>query len=175
MTDREKYYAYQLRDGIDFFSFINYFYFLGGSYAGPQVEYKVVDDFLNYRGDVTKVPNFGTFRLAFRRLLESFGCLILMVVTGMKCKQDYLFDPAFADETILFKVFYIIGCIYITIWRLFFAFGMIEANLIANGISYRAKTEKAPDEYNSIRHVKMWKFVSGLTAVDCISNWNMCT
>ena len=69
----------------------------------------------------------------------------MMVVTGFIFKQDYLYNPDFAEKMIVIKVFYIIGCIFITIWRLFFAFGMIEANLIANGISYRAKTEKEPE------------------------------
>ena len=139
------------------------------------LEFRVVDDFLNYKGEVTKVPRFGTIRPALTRVFESISCIILMVITSILFRQDYMYDPTFADKAFPIKVIYLIGCNYVTVWRLLFAFGMIEANLIANGISYRAKTEKEPEEFNSIRHVKMWDFVKALTGVNIISNWNMCT
>ena len=56
MTARERYYAEALQNKPSLFSFINYFLYVGNSYAGPQLEFRTIDDFLNYRGDITKMP-----------------------------------------------------------------------------------------------------------------------
>ena len=99
-----------------------------------------------------------------------------MIFFAIQFKQEYLYDPSYADKNSIFKVFYLIGCMHITIYRLFFAFGTLEANMIASGISYRAaKSEDQPEEYNSIRHVHMWGFQTHLHGQASILNWNECT
>ena len=61
------------------------------------------------------------------------------------------------------------------IYFLFARFVYHEASLIASGISYRAKNEKSPEEYNSIRCMDITNFHWGVTAKDSIANWNMRT
>ena len=121
------------------------------------------------------MPKYGNIGPALKRFLESFICLPVMFVLASKFKIEYLYDPEYADETVVFKVFFLIGCMHVTIARLFAAFGLMEANLIASGISYRAKRDKVPEEYNSIRHVDMYAFETSRSAAECVINWNMCT
>ena len=61
------------------------------------------------------------------------------------------------------------------IYFLFARFCYHEASMIASGISYRAKNEKSPEEYNSLRSVDITGFHWGETAKDSIANWNMRT
>ena len=64
-----------------------------------------------------------------------------MMLLASKFKTEYLYDPSYANENPLFKVFFLIGCMHVTIFRLFFAFGSIESNMIASGLSYTAKND----------------------------------
>ena len=82
MTQRERYYAEPLKQKPSFFSYISYLLFVGGAYAGPQIEYRIIDDFLNYKGDITKMPRYGNLRPAFRRLVECFLCIPVMMFFG---------------------------------------------------------------------------------------------
>ena len=81
-----------------------------------------------------------------------------MLLFASKFDGNYLYDPSYAEETIVYRVFYLIGCMHVTIYRLYFAFGSMESNMIACGVSFRAKNEKEQEEYNSIKHVQMMAF-----------------
>ena len=62
---------------------------------------------------------------------------------------------------------------HITIFYHYFIFGMFEANMIASGLGYRAKSEKEPEEYNSVRAVRCVDFSLGIAGDHAIMNWNM--
>ena len=49
----------------------------------------------------------------------------------------------------------------------------MEANFIASGISYRAKTEKTPETYNHLRWVRIWAFETMQHPMDATGNWNI--
>ena len=49
----------------------------------------------------------------------------------------------------------------------------MEANFVASGISYRAKTEKTPETYNHLRWVKVWAFETMQHPMDATGNWNI--
>ena len=104
------------------------------------------------------MPKWGNLIPAFRRLGESLLCIPVMLFFASKFKQEYLYDPEYAKQDMLFKCFYLLGCMHVTIYRLFFAFGSIETNMIASGISYTAPKNEKLEEYNSIRHVNMMAF-----------------
>ena len=54
-----------------------------------------------------------------------------------------------------------------------YAFIQFEACLIASGISYRSKTEKEPENFNSIRCTQFRKLFFGQSVLDIIANWNL--
>jgi len=55
MTPRERHYAEACRKVPGFFSWIQYFYFVGASGAGPMHEYRDFDEFINFEGAVAKM------------------------------------------------------------------------------------------------------------------------
>lgn len=63
----------------------------------------------------------------------------------------------------------------ITIVYHYFVFGAWEANMIVSGLGYRPKSEKEPEEYNSIRSVICFNFSSAITATQGVSSWNLNT
>ena len=104
------------------------------------------------------MPTYGNVIPAFKRLGECILCLPVMFLFASQFKQEFLYDPEYAKHNMLFKVYYLLGCMHVTIFRLFFAFGTLETNMIASGVSYSAPNKNKPEEYNSIRNVNMMGF-----------------
>ena len=57
--------------------------------------------------------------------------------------------------------------------NLFVAFTSMEANLIASGMGYQARTAKEPEEFNSIRCARIFDVLTMLDPAQCFTNWNM--
>lgn len=142
-----------------------------------MTEFGQFDDFINYRGPITKMPNNGNVIPALKRHGQALCCIVVLVILGSQFKIDYLYDPAYLDEGLLYRIYYMMGCMHITIWRLFTAFSTMEVNLIANGLSYLPKNEetKTPECYNTLRAVKILKFQFGLSGLGSVLYWNMRT
>lgn len=79
----------------------------------------------------------------------------------------------FGEENLVYKVYLLIASMHITILYHYLVFGAWEANMIASGLGYRPKTEKEPEDYNTLRSVIMFKFSTGLTGTGAVNNWNM--
>lgn len=45
--------------------------------------------------------------------------------------------------------------------------------MIASGMGYKARDEKTPEEFNSIRCCKIRNFEMSLSPVEAVSSWNM--
>ena len=73
MTTREKKWAAYIkqRPGFDWF---HYNFFVPISIMGPFIEYGLYLDFINMRGDVSKMRQFANLPAATRRLFESWCC-----------------------------------------------------------------------------------------------------
>ena len=51
----------------------------------------------------------------------------------------------------------------------------MEMTCIASGYGYKARTEKEPENFNTIRSVEMMRFLGATTPSKAISSWNMRT
>ena len=138
-------------------------------------EYRDFEDFINYKGKISKMPIFGNFFPAFRRFMETIFCITILTIFSANIETDYLLTNEFGHRNIAFKVAYLIACMHVEILRLFSLFGAIESMFIATGYSYSPKEEKSPESYNSLRAVKMIGFELSLNAFDSIEKWNMAT
>ena len=174
MTDRERYYAEPHRERLSFVKWINYFFFVG-SCITPMNEYRDFEDFINYRGNITKMPKYGNIWPACKRFGETLLCLVLFSIVHELIDVKYMLTPEFAAENIAFKVFFLILSMHEMIFRLFVAFGGIESNLIATGLSYRPRTEKEPEEYNQYRAIEMIGFETALNGAQSATRWNCFT
>lgn len=61
----------------------------------------------------------------------------------------------------------------IKMFELFVAFCAMEANFIACGIGYRTKTEKEPENFNTIRMGRIFDFEMMQNPVEGTNNWNI--
>ena len=174
MTSRERYYAKSHREKLSFSQWINYFFFIGSAIT-PMHEYRDLEEFINYEGKIKKMPRFGNVLPAFRRFIETWACIGILVLLSAKIKPDYMLTPDFANKSIMYRVSYLIASMHVQIYKLYSAFGSIEVMFIATGFSYTPKRDKIPEEYNSIRQVKMIDFELQLTVMTGIVSWNICT
>ena len=83
--------------------------------------------------------------------------------------------PEFMEHNFIYKFIFLLIAANSKIYNLFSRFVYHEAGLIASGMSYKAKDEKNPEEFNSIRCMDITSFNWGTTAKDSISKWNMRT
>ena len=84
-------------------------------------------------------------------------------------------DPAFAEMSFVYKMILMIIASNSKIYFLYARFVYHEAGLIASGIGFKAKDEKTPEEYNSIRCMDIYKHMWAPNAKEYIAHWNMRT
>ena len=60
-TAREKYYATPFGKKLDFWQWINYFLYVGAQPVGPMHEYYEFDQFINFKGNITKKSKTDNF------------------------------------------------------------------------------------------------------------------
>ena len=62
---------------------------------------------------------------------------------------------------------------HVKMYLMFVAFASQETFMIACGIGYKAKTEKEPEQFNTIRTCNVFKFETMQDPADATGNWNM--
>lgn len=63
----------------------------------------------------------------------------------------------------------------LTMFRLNFVFMLEESCLAASGLGYKAKTEKEPEDFNTIRCCKIYEQAFATNPTEVVGNWNMRT
>ena len=139
------------------------------SFVGESIEYGIFDDFINYKGDVTKMRKFSNLEPAVRRQMEHLFCFFVFWSLGQIAHATEMTKPEFMDVPVWHKMFYMVINANCNMYLLFARFAQHEASFIACGISYTARTEKTPEEFNSIRSINIMNFQWGTTAKDSIS------
>jgi len=145
------------------------------SFIGESMEFGMYEDFINFKGDVTRMKPLTNVVPAIRRQLEHLVCFSVCYSFMMIADPFDMTKPEFMDCPWWFKVFFMIITANCRMYLLFARFSQHEAAFIACGISYKAKTEKSPEEFNSIRSINIMNFQWGTTAKNSISQWNMRT
>ena len=145
------------------------------SFVGESIEYGTFDDFINYRGDITKMRPHSNVFPAVRRQIESIICFSVFYSLSHIAEPLDMIKPEFLEHPLWYKLVFLVLAANCKINLLFSRFVYHEAGLIATGISYRARGEKTTEEYNSIRCMDILAFTWSPTAKESISNWNMRT
>ena len=145
------------------------------SFIGESIEYGIFDDFINMRGDITKMRPLSNIFPALLRNVHSLICFAVFYYLGLLAEPLGMTGAEFQEQPCWYKLVYMLIAANSKIHFLFARFVYHEAGLIATGISYKAKDEKTSQEYNSIRCMDIQRFHWGQTAKDSIANWNMRT
>ena len=121
------------------------------------------------------MPEYGNIKPAIERFFHTLICLGVVTVIQAIILPDYMLTPEFNDHSFVYKIFYLIASMHEMIYRLYVAFGSIESNFIASGLSFKPKTDKSPECYNSERAAEMVNFELSLNGTHALSRWNMFT
>ena len=147
----ERKFAAYVRELPSFAEWFTYNMFTPFSFIGESIEYGIFDDFINMRGDITKMRPGSNIFSAIQRNTHSIICIAVFYYISMLAEPMGMTEPAFQDQPFWYKMVYMLIAANCKIYFLFARFVFHEAGLIASGISFRAKKEKTPEEYNSIR------------------------
>ena len=90
--------------------------------------------------------------------------------------MTYMLQPEFQNDTIPYKVYYVIASMHVYITTLFVGFMFSECNSIASGHGYTVTTTKETVEnYNSIRQIDVISFETCTSGLGATQSWNMQT
>ena len=174
LTRREAYQAESLVELPSLLDWCHYFMLINASALnGPPTEYRMTMEFLNMQGDVRQMRKFSNWFAAFRRLIEFFLFMGGFLVFAANFTTEMILTPSHKHDPIWVKNYYVFGFMHVKMFMMFVGFASQEATLIASGQSYRAKSEKEPEEFNSLRTLKWLTFEKFLSASETIGAWNM--
>jgi len=95
---------------------------------------------------------FSNFKKAFARLGLAYFCAAISLVANKYLPPLYQLEPEFNERSVIFKMWYSFDSLrFMRVANLLSAFMCYEAWLVASGISYRAKKDNVPEEFNSLR------------------------
>ena len=160
MTARERHNASYLLTLPSFIDWVHYMSFMVSISIGPMCEYSTFHDFINLKDscDATKMRPFSNWFTAWRRFIEVWLCAALYMILVEKFDWWYLAGSEFLNDSLWYKLYYLLMSMQVMIWQLFTGFATQEANMIACGLSYKAATKDEPEEFNYVRMVKIKDF-----------------
>ena len=145
------------------------------AFCGESIEYGIFYDFINMRGDITKMRPFSNVFSAVQRHIHSLICFAVFYNLSLLAEPLGMTGPEFYEHPFWYKLVYMLIASNRSSYYLFSRFVSQEGGLIATGISFKAKDEKTAEEYNSIRCMDIKGFHWGNSAKEMISHWNMRT
>lgn len=171
----ERKYAAYLRELPFYADWFAYNMFTPFAFCGESIEYGIFDDFINMRGDITKMRPFSNVFSAVQRHIHSLICFAVFYYLSLLATPLGMMESEFQEHPFWYKIVYMFIAANSKVYYLFSRFVNHESGLIATGISFKAKDEKTAQEYNSVRCMDIQCFHWGITAKDSISGWNMRT
>lgn len=95
-------------------SFLDYFgycFFSGTIMCGPFIEFRTFTDWLHLRGGFKEMPSLGQIPMLARRFAVALLCIFTAAKLGSYISFEYMETAAFAGESLLHKMFYLIAAI----------------------------------------------------------------
>ena len=136
-------------------------------------EYYDFELFINFKGDVAKKPQTANFQPAFERFGEALLKVAVTVCLQRYIDVNYMKTDEFASRRILFKVLYLIVAFCVQVYTMCAGFASLDANMIASGLGYRAKSKTEPETFKAKMNVNMFNFQFSINGTDALSNFNM--
>lgn len=154
---------------LDLFDYLGYIYFFPTGLMGPFIEYKDFNDYINCRGDYSKIPS--VLVPSILRLLQAIlACAIYLYFKDVFTVHHYLNSSGFA-KVIAFFLLLCQKC------KFYVAFIMSESICRASGITFeRLHNEKNADfvdSFDKIINVKVKECEINATARGFFKNWNI--
>ena len=175
----ERKHAACLRERPTFADWFHFNCFTPFTYFGGCCEYSHWIEWVECRGDVTKMQRWSNFGPALRRMGQAWLCFTLFYLLNLVATPQTMLDAALASHTEVGEALnplQVIWLVLIASNKIYLLFGMFvshEASLIACGFGYKARQEKQMEEFNTLRSMDIKKFTFSASCKDSISGWNM--
>lgn len=174
LTSREKKYALEQLPSIG--SYCSYMFNMQSSVIGPSFEFKDFNNYLNNKGDYSKLTHFSNYPRAFLRYLQGLACFGVATVFGVYFPASNFLTAEFGETNFGWKLVHLYMTMHSITWVYFAAFSCMEANMIACGFGYsrnKDKEGKETEEFNSVRAIKITPIILGCSFEDYGTNWNV--
>lgn len=112
LTSRERNFAECLRERVHFMDFMHYFMFVGSSWTGMAHEYKFFIEFINRKGDYSKIPKDKLMIPALKRFMATIASIVAIVFILKVFPFDHLLTEEWAARNFVFRALYLIGAIH---------------------------------------------------------------
>lgn len=119
--------------------------------TGPALEYRDTMEFFENKSDTRKMKPFSNAPALLKRFAEVVALIAFYSVVVSKIDLYYTKDPAFGDLPFWYKNVYLVVANHHKVIIMFIAFGAQEVCMIGCGIGFKAKTEKEPEQHNTVR------------------------
>lgn len=88
-------------------SFADWFHYMmlvtASALYGPSVEYRTYLEFINLRGDYSKMTPFSNFGPAVLRFAQCIVCIGIFMGSKTLVDMEYMIQPGFKNEAFWFK------------------------------------------------------------------------
>ena len=122
-------------------------------------EYYEFDEFINYKGNITKKPKSANFQQAFEKFGQALLCCTITVILKRYIDVSYMQTAEFATRSLFYKVPFMIGSFHAPLYTMYAGFASFDANIIASGIGFRPATSKNDQPTFIAKHnMNMWLF-----------------
>jgi hypothetical protein len=95
--------------------------------SGPFTEFKKFEDWVNYRGDFAKLKPWKTLFPALIRFISALFCIGVFQAIYLFIDPEYLSSDAFKNEAFGMKIFYMMLCFQIFLWKFYTAFLFMDS------------------------------------------------
>lgn len=158
LTARERKFAKYLKERPSFEDWCHYNFFLPFSFIGDFYDFGDYVEFINFRGDIAKMRPYSNLLPWLQRWIESTLCWFVFYQLGQMASSRFMATEEFKTYSSIYQLTYMLLAANSGVYFLFARFSYHEVGLIATGISYKQKTDDAPENYNSLRSVNLIKF-----------------
>ena len=175
LTARERYHATYVQEFPSLIDWWHYHLLAATSFCGVMVEYQVYYDYIygpDGKGQVRYRP-FGNWWPAWKRFAEFWLCAIVFVLLSSKIDGWYMTKPEFIEEPFWYKCIYLNLSMQVKMFQMFTGFCAMEASFIAQGFSYKPKSDKEEETFNSVRQVDIVAFETSINPMYSTSTWNI--
>ena len=175
----ERKHAACLRERPSFADWFHFNCFTPFTYFGGQCEYSHWIDWVDRRGDVTKMQRWSNLLPALKRMGHAWLCFALFYGLSQIATPETMLDAAVlshsegSEAQTPLKVIWLVLIASNKIYLLFGMFVSHEASTIACGIGYKARQDGQPEEFNSLRSMDISKFTFSASCKESIAGWNM--
>jgi lysophospholipid acyltransferase len=168
--------------------YFGYVFQFSGFLTGPSCEFRDYRDFTNTGTFTTNnegkafqtvedkayVPK-GRKTTATIQLLLSVFYLVLFTQLSAPFNEPYLTTDAFAQQPIMYKIYYLMVCMVVVRSKYYAIWGMPDGACALVGLGFNGRDARGRERWDRVSNVLPFAVESSTSIKELLDNWNICT